>query len=669
MPTLRNELLETGFAPMREDKIPFEKNNTTKTVQAFPKVALKKPVINPSVPVVTSGTTKPKNVQDLLDTTTASTASTALSTIEDGLFDTAAKPSTDYSGMSWQELEKQRLAGDGISLGADFVSADLAARQDDATETGFTFGVGEDVAGYDKQYLGTDFANQKEMSAKGQLTGLQDTGTEQRLGELGLQRTYEQDMYKGYKYNSATGEYDFYDNTPSIIDKALPVLIKSGIIAASTAGMGSALAGSSALAGYAPAVQQGIGYGIASGTSTAIQGGDLGDVATSALKGGLAAYTSGLESAVKDADYMLELGEAGAASLQSQYDIVSTIKTTTNLAELVESGDVLGAINKVLDLQNSESISTVVSGFFAENFGTSDFVMKNLKAISDSSIVLADKLLQGENLEVSVKNAAFEYWSKKGTLEGLFGEGTTFNFDTPEWVEEIGNTLLEGASAINNNVIKPVVDVVKQLGTDSYEAAVAGVNYLNDEVLAPTIKFLEEEGGELLDSLGEGVKDIGNFLIDSGTDVVEFLKTNGKDFANFLSSAGEGVVTFLKDNGEDFLGFLKESGTTFADFIGGAGESVGAFLKENGKAFLGFMKENGESFTSFLKEKGSTFADFISEGWDAISDMMSGADAEWNDFMRTKNADSSSIIKRRSVSQFQIQDLTGSTGLENELLA
>jgi len=49
--------------------------------------------------------------------------------------------------------------------------------------------------------------------------------------------------------------------------------------------------------------------------------------------------------------------------------------------------------------------------------------------------------------------------------------------------------------------------------------------------------------------------------------------------------------------------------------------------------------------------------------------MMSGADAEWNDFMRTKNADSSSIIKRRSVSQFQIQDLTGSTGLENELLA
>jgi len=418
MPTLRNELLDTNFAPMREDVIPFEKNEVTKTVQAYtppvktaPKTPTRNRTISDSIPaptnIVTANVPKQENtVQDLLDTTTASTADSALSTIEGGLFDTASNTNTDYSGMSWQELEKQRLAGGGLSLGADFVSADLAARQSDEKDKGFEFGIGEDVVGFDKDYVGTDFANQREMSAQGQLSGFQDAGTEQRLNELGLQMTYEQDQYKGYKYNPATGEYDYYDNTPSVIDEAIPVLIKTGIIATATAGMGSALAGSSALAGYAPAVQQGIGYGIASGASTAIQGGDLEDVATSALVGGFAAYTNGLENAVTDAEYMMELGEAGAASLQSQYDLVSTIETTMDIANVVESGNVLGAVNQVLDLQGNSNVDTIVSDFYANTFGDSAFVMDNLEAVSEASVKLADKLLQGENLEDSVKSAA-----------------------------------------------------------------------------------------------------------------------------------------------------------------------------------------------------------------------------------------------------------------------
>ena len=56
----------------------------------------------------------------------------------------------NYSGMTWKDLEQTRLEGGAFSVDQSFVEQDLAARQQAEDEVGFTFGVGEDVSGYDK---------------------------------------------------------------------------------------------------------------------------------------------------------------------------------------------------------------------------------------------------------------------------------------------------------------------------------------------------------------------------------------------------------------------------------------------------------------------------------------------------------------------------------------
>ena len=76
------------------------------------------------------------------------------------------KQTPSYSNVNTGMLEKERLSGGGFSVGQDFVNRDLAAREQGAEQTAFTFGIGEDVAGYDKDYLSGDFADRINMSGQ-----------------------------------------------------------------------------------------------------------------------------------------------------------------------------------------------------------------------------------------------------------------------------------------------------------------------------------------------------------------------------------------------------------------------------------------------------------------------------------------------------------------------
>ena len=382
------------------------------------------------------------------------------------------KQTPSYSNVNTGMLEKERLSGGGFSVGQDFVNRDLAAREQGAEQTAFTFGIGEDVAGYDKDYLSGDFADRINMSGQNQLQQNLDVGTEQRLGALGLQRVYEQDKYKGYKYNPTTGDYDYYDNTPSMIDTAMPVLIKQGITMAVTAGLGSALGGAmgSSIAGKATAA----------GVASLAQGNSPKDALLSAATAGFGEYAKGAQAAAQAAD--------ATQAVKNTAQTLDTIRKTVNVAQAVSSGNTVGAILGGMDLMGLPSVTSMVSDKLTETFPDSDFLTNpdNLEAVSNSLTKFGTKLASGEDPQKALASAMWDYVQSDGAMPSLnididLGEG----WDTPEWMRQIDSEALQpikdaivaGYQVVNENVLNPIQEigsaaagVVREAGRDVREA-------------------------------------------------------------------------------------------------------------------------------------------------------------------------------------------------------
>ena len=189
----------------------------------------------------------------------------------------STRPSENYSGVNVGLLEQARLANNNFGVSQEFVQNDLAQRKATEQNRGFEFGIGEDMRqvqnlGGTPRFVDTALGGQyrSNLASGGQadLKSLVDQETASRLGDIGLQGTYEQNMYKGYKYSPTTGKYEYYDNTPSMLETVAPALIKAGVLGVATGGLGGAL--SSGLG-----VSTGIGKALASTGLNALFGEDL----------------------------------------------------------------------------------------------------------------------------------------------------------------------------------------------------------------------------------------------------------------------------------------------------------------------------------------------------------------------------------------------------------
>lgn len=181
------------------------------------------------------------------------------------------KPKQDYSGVNWQTLEQQRLAGNPFAISSDLAEQIRQGRQETERVRGFEFGIGEDKFQDERQnqgFIETALGSQVRAGDLGRLKELQDTQTANMLRQAGLQPVYEQDQYRGYQYNPATGGYEYYDYAPSMLDVAIPALIKAGVMGVATGGLGGAL--SSGLG-----VSSGVGKAIASAGLRGMFGEDI----------------------------------------------------------------------------------------------------------------------------------------------------------------------------------------------------------------------------------------------------------------------------------------------------------------------------------------------------------------------------------------------------------
>lgn len=436
-------------------------------------------------------------------------------------------------GITWEQLEEQRLAGNPYSVDSDFFESDKAARDKDAMDLRFEYNIGEDlerqeVRGGAPQYVSSPLGTYR-AGDKGNFQTAIDQGTVQRLKEQGLEPVYKQNEYKGYKYSPSEGTYVYYDNTPSNWDKYSGALVKTAIMGVATAGIGSALAGSAAVSGLAGGnsmIAAGIGKGIAAGGMTAMQGGDGGDILKSAVMGGIGGAAGESTKLLANAEHMATLSESAASGLQATSDLLNTTNTILKTAEAVDNKDILGVVQGGLQLSGLPSIGKFTSDTLMENFPDSTIVMKHSDSIATGIIKASDKVLQGATPEKALQAGIMSYFKDGGGLAlGEFDiDLDSADFGLPESLQPIIDAFRAGIDAIDENVVKPVLDTVNEVaeGADQFVRDLPG----EIEDVEGAIEAVNEPVDKLIRAIPgtkEDAQDAGDWLVDKGKDALEGL--------------------------------------------------------------------------------------------------------------------------------------------------
>lgn len=410
------------------------------------------------------------------------------------------------AGVNYQTLNQARLAGDSFSVGEDFVSSDLAQRAQDRELQAPMFGVGEDVRveqvrggtpRFVETALGGMLRSNIQSGGEADLRQFQDQGTANRLQEVGLQGTYELGQYKGYNYNPTTGEYDYYDNTPSFLDQAIPALIKAGVMTAATGGLSAGLSAATGMGA-------GMATGLTTGAMTLAQGGDVKDAVVNGLTAGLGEEVKNLNAAVK----------AGTATKEmvATAEVLNNVKNVANLAQAVESGNVLQAITSGMDLAGLGSVKDVVGQGVQAVAGDNQFINNNLDAITNAVTKVTTEGIKGTDPAMMIAKGLWEYGKSGGELPSVNFDFSTGNWDTPEWLK-----------AIDKEALQPIKDSIK-----------AGYDELNDKVLNP----IQEKTDELIRELPttkEGWEEAEDYIKN---EVAPTVREAGRDIRGLLPSVG-----------------------------------------------------------------------------------------------------------------------------------
>ncbi|MGJ8682956.1 hypothetical protein, partial [Paraglaciecola sp.] len=181
-----------------------------------------------------------------------------------------------------------------------------------------------------------------------------------------------------------------------------------------SAGLGTAIAGSSAVASLSAgnvAVANAIGQGIASGLTSAAQGGDTKDILLNTTIGALQGGAEGLNemtATARDAATLIGASKDvinTATTLGAQADVMNNIVNGINLVQAIDQKDPLKAIESALLLTDNESLNTIVKDSVIGN-ANSDFIVGNADIITSTIIGAGEAAIKGGDAKDIVVNAA-----------------------------------------------------------------------------------------------------------------------------------------------------------------------------------------------------------------------------------------------------------------------
>ena len=442
------------------------------------------------------------------------------------------------------------------------------------------------------------------------------------LSSLGVPNSFRvQGEFGGYKeYEFDTDKGEFYvvaDNTLSKDAMMLETAIKAAPVVIATAGVGSALSSSATITGVAggnTAVASALGHAAASGISTAIQGGDAGDILTSAALGGLGGYAKGLDALTTDAEYMLGLSTTEAASLTAHAELVNQVKTGVDLVQAVEADDVLGAVNAGLDLVGTKTLNDYVTNTILDSVDN-DFITTNVDYVAAASIGAAEAIVKGEDAKEVIQNAV----------------NTTIK-DVVLTEENVGSVLndVAGDNEFVQTNFEPIVKAVIEGGTKAAD----GGN--SKDIFVSTVKEYIQEDGQILPTVEEGSFDFPS--VDFGIDL-DFLpdtdlKAVEDAYHEYVEDPLEQVWQAIEPEREAIETVVQTAvDTVDKKVVKPVTETVQTIVKEadNVVRELPTTKEDWQELEADTKEAASTANQFVQR--DVIDPVQEGA-SQANQFVQ-----------------------------------
>tara|TARA_R110000765_G_scaffold108476_3_gene199515 strand:- start:2329 stop:4101 length:1773 start_codon:yes stop_codon:yes gene_type:complete len=242
-----------------------------------------------------------------------------------------------------------------------------------------------------------------------------------------------------------------------------------------TFAVGGALTPMFAAAGLGTTAAASTGKAVASGLSSALQGGDIKSIATSAIFAGATEYassiskvaTNAMDSALAEGVNVTKETLASAASLADKAKIASNVSNALKVVKAVDNKDILSGLNAALALGGLDTPTEYARDVIEKTFGGSEWVSQNSDALAEASIKFVDKVTQGKSVEEALASSAVKYAKEGGGLSQLIPEG----FDTGDFEldSEFIDTILEAGKNIDKEYIQPakntVVEIANQTGT------------------------------------------------------------------------------------------------------------------------------------------------------------------------------------------------------------
>jgi hypothetical protein len=338
-----------------------------------------------------------------------------------------------------------------------------------------------------------------------------------------------------------------------------------------------------AAAGLGTTAAASAGKAMASAISTAVQGGDLGDVVGSAIFAGAAQYaTSASEAANAAKAANVAQGAnataeaiSSAASLADKATLASNVsnalkvvkavdekdliggvlaatdiagvatetsKNTLKLINAVENKNILDGVESSLALAGLDSPVTYAQEMIEDNFGDVEWVQHNLAPLAEAAIEFTDKMTQGNSFEDSILSSTGKYIDGGGGWSQLLPKGFNPDMGSFELDSEFISTILAAGKELDKEYIQPtkdtVVGIVKETGkfVEEYLPDVSPVDLSGfGETLS---KFNKDEIQPVIADIKDFIDDID--LPDIDLPDIDLPDINLPDFSSLLAGGGSG---------------------------------------------------------------------------------------------------------------------------------
>ena len=398
-----------------------------------------------------------------------------------------------------------------------------------------------------------------------------------------------------------------------------------------SAGLGTAIAGSSAVASLSAgnvAVANAIGQGIASGLTSAAQGGNTKDILLNTTIGALQGGAEGLNEMTATArDAATIIGASRdvintATTLGAQANVMNNIVNGINLVQAIDQKDPLKAIESALLLTDNESLNTIVKDSVIGN-ANSDFIVDNADIITSTIIGAGEAAIKGGDAKDIVVNAANTVIKENILTEENVTKFLTENTDSDGFIAENmdavvkgiikgGNEAIDGGNRkdIVLETIKPIVketikDVVRDIG--SGDSSFDGLDFIEDayhehieDPLERLWQDIEPIRNVVEDVVGAGVDYVKDKVVQPVIDTVETIIKETEPVV-------DKVVTTVRETGRG----AEEVYDTAEDFVK---EEVAPVINQAGRD----VRETAEPVTTVVRETGRA----VEQGYGAAEDFV-----------------------------------------------